>query len=143
VDVMQISAPLHVSGPAPLFSSVLLGAGTGASPDDVRWEAREWFAADGRASVLVLDDASTLGAAGAGAAMDALAWAAAAAGISTIVIARWPPDAFSLDPVETVFHAELAKGAAPADAWRIAVKTARDASGAPAAWTGLRLIGGG
>jgi hypothetical protein len=140
-DVVQMSAPVHLSGPTPLFSSVLLAADDGGSPDASRWKVREWFAVDGRARVLVLDDASTLGAAGAGGAMDTLAWAAAAAGVSTIVVARWPPDAFSLDPLETAFHAELAKGAAPAAAWNAAIKAAREKSAAPAGWAGLRLNG--
>ena len=140
-DVVQLSAPVHMSGPTPLFSSVLLAGGDAGSPDASRWEAREWFAVDGRARVLVLDDASTFGAGGVGGAMDTLAWAAAAAGVSTLVIARWPPDAFSLDALETAFHVELAKGAAPAAAWRDAVKTAREKSPAPAGWAGLRFIG--
>ena len=143
VDVIQLSAPLHVSGPTPLFSSVLVTADSDAPPDDRRLEVREWFAIDGRARVLVLDDASTLGAAGVGGAMDTLAWAAASAGISTLVVARWPGEAFAVDAVEAAFHAELAKGSPPVDAWRAALKAARDKSTAPTTWTGLRLIGPG
>jgi hypothetical protein len=140
VDIIHLSAPLHVSGPTPLFSSVLL-SGDGGSPDAGRWEAREWFAIDGRTRVLALDDASTLGAAGVGGALDTLAWAEAAAGVSTLVIARWPADAYTLDGLETVFHVELAKGSTPGAAWREAVKTAREKSSAPAGWAGLRLVG--
>ena len=140
-DVLQIEAPVHVSGPAPLFSSILLAGAASAPPDDLRWEAREWFAVDGRTRVLVMDDASTFGAAGVGGAMDTLAWSAAAAGISTLVIARWPPDAFAPDALEAAFHGELAKGRSTADAWRAAVAAARDKSTAPSAWAGLRLIG--
>jgi hypothetical protein len=122
---------------------VLLAGGDGESPDAYRWEAREWFAVDGRARVLVLDDASTFGAAGVGGAMDTLAWAAAAAGVSTMVIGRWPADAFTLDEIETTLHRELAKGTPPAAAWRAAVNAAREKSPAPAGWAGLRFIGGG
>jgi hypothetical protein len=141
-DVVQVSAPVHVSGPTPLFSSVLLSAGDADSTDASRWEAREWFAVDGRARVLVLDDASTFGAAGVAGAMDTLAWAAAAAGVSTLVMGRWPAAAFSLDVLEAAFHGELAKGTAPAAAWRAAVRAAREKSPAPARWAGLRFIGG-
>ncbi len=74
--------------------------------------------------------------------MDTLAWAAAAGGVSTLIVARWPSEAFVLDAVEASFHAELAKGLAPADAWRAAVTAARETSPAPAGWAGLRLIGG-
>ncbi len=140
-DVLQIAAPVHISGPAPLFSSILLAGSASAPPDDLRWEAREWFAVEGRTRVLVMDDASAFGAAGVGSAMDTLAWSAAAAGISTLVIARWPPDAFAPDALETAFHGELAKGRSTADAWRTAVTAARDKSIAPSAWAGLRLIG--
>jgi tetratricopeptide (TPR) repeat protein len=142
VDVLQIEAPVHVSGPSPLFSSVLLAGTSSSAPDDVRWEAREWFAVDGRVRTLVFDDASAFGGAGVSGAMDTLAWAAAAAGVSTIVVARWPSDAFSLDAVESQFHAELAKDRDVADAWHTAVVSARSKSAAPAAWAGLRLIGG-
>jgi hypothetical protein len=90
----------------------------------------------------VLDDASTFGAAGVAGAMDTLAWAAAAAGVSTMVLGRWPADAFTLDVLEAAFHGELAKGAAPVAAWRAAVKAARAKSPAPAGWAGLRFVGG-
>jgi hypothetical protein len=140
-DVLQIEAPVHVSGPSPLFSSILLAGTASSAPDEVRWEAREWFAVDGRVRTLVIDDASTFGAAGVGGAMDTIAWAAAAAGISTIVVARWPSDAFSLDAVESVFHAEVAKGRDVAGAWHTAIMSARSKSAVPAAWAGLRLIG--
>jgi len=118
-----------------------LAAGDSGSPDASRWEVREWFAVDGRARVLVLDDASTFGAAGVGGATDTLAWAAGAAGVSALVIARWPADAFSLDALETTFHVELAKGVPALAAWRTAVKRARENSAAPAGWVGLRFIG--
>ena len=124
-----------------MFSSVLLAGGDNAAPDAYRWEAREWFAAEGRARVLVLDDASTFGAAGVGGAMDTLAWAAAAAGISSIVFGRWPADAFTLEALETSFHAGLATGMAPAAAWRAAVNAARNKSSAPSGWAGLRFVG--
>jgi tetratricopeptide (TPR) repeat protein len=155
-DVLHVSAPLLMSGPTPLFSSLLLG---GAAPEkekekekdekdnrsmnDGRWEAREWFDANGRARVAVLTDASSFGAAGVGTSMDALAWAAAAAGVPALVIARWPAG-FTLDAVLAAFHAQMSKGATPAEAWRHAVSEAREKSGgAPAAWAGLRLLGAG
>jgi hypothetical protein len=55
---------------------------------------------------------------------------------------RWPAAAFSLDVLEAAFHGELAKGTAPAAAWRAAVRAAREKSPAPARWAGLRFIGG-
>jgi tetratricopeptide (TPR) repeat protein len=150
-DVLHVSAPLLMSGPTPLFSSLLLG-GTAAAKDekdgdsrnDGRWEAREWFQAKGRAQVVVLTDAASFGAAGVAASMDALAWAAAAAGIPALVAGRWPANGFTSDALLAAFHAQMAKGAPPGEAWRRAVSDAREKSGgAPAAWAGLRLIGAG
>ena len=75
--------------------------------------------------------------------MDALAWAAAAAGVPALVIARWPADGFASAAVLAAFHAQMAKGRLPAEAWRNAITTARTKpGGAPAEWAGLRLIGG-
>jgi len=111
--------------------------------NDGRWEAREWFSLEGRARVLVIPDASAFGAAGIGGAMDVLAWAAASAGVSALVLGRWPGDAFSVDAVAFAFHSQLAAGTPPADAWRAAVLAARGKGPAPAGWAGLRFVGGG
>jgi CHAT domain-containing protein len=150
-DVLHVSAPLLMSGPTPLFSSLLLG-GTAPAKDekdadfrnDGRWEAREWFDGNGRAKVAVLTDASSFGAAGVGASMDALAWAAVAAGIPALVVGRWPANGFTSDALLAAFHTEVSKGAPAGEAWRRAVRDAREKSGgAPATWAGLRLIGAG
>jgi hypothetical protein len=143
-DVVHVLAPLQMSGPTPLFSSLLLAGATGEGGDnDGRWEARDWFNLNGRARVLVIPDASTFGAAGVAGAMDALAWAAAAAGVSGLVIGRWPADGFSRDAFLALLHAQLAKGVPIGDAWRAATVSAREKGGAaPAGWAGLRLIGG-
>jgi len=73
--------------------------------------------------------------------MDALAWAAAAGEIPSLVLGRWPADGFTSDALLTAFDEQLAKGVSPADAWTAAVTTARKDAKGPAAWTGLRLIG--
>ena len=142
-DVVHLIAPLQVSGPTPLFSSLLLGGAGDTSENDGRWEAREWFNMDGRARVMVLPDASTFGSARVGGAMDALAWAAAAAKVSSLVIGRWPADGFAPDAFLSALHVQLAKGVPIGAAWRAATLSAREkAGGAPAGWAGLRLIGG-
>ena len=139
--VLHLAAPVQMSGANPLFSSVLL-APTGQ--DDVgRWELREWFRDRGRAEVLSLPDGSTFGGARVGAEMDALAWAAAAAGISTIVLGRDTPDAYATDAVFASIHESLAKSTPAADALRAAIAAARLAAGdAPSVWAGARVIGG-
>jgi hypothetical protein len=142
-DVVHVLAPLQMSGPTPLFSSLLLGGGGDTPDNDGRWEAREWFNLNGRARVMVIPDASTFGAAGVGAAMDAFAWAAAAARVSSVVIGRWPGDGFAPEVFLSALHAQLAKGVAVGEAWRAATVSAREKAGAaPAGWAGLRLLGG-
>lgn len=153
-DVVHVIAPLQMSGPTPLFSSLLLAGATaeGASttpaavtpPDnDGRWEARDWFNLNGRARVLVIPDASTLGAAGVAGAMDVFAWAAAAANVSSLVIGRWPADGFSRDVFLAALHTHLAKGVPIGEAWGAATLSARQGGAAPSGWAGLRLLGGG
>jgi hypothetical protein len=142
-DVLQLATPFHVSGASPLFSSVLLAANPQAADEDGRWAIREWFAGFDRAKILVLPDGSSFGAPGAGAAMDALAWAAAAAGAPTVALGRWPSDVYDTDVVLSAWHERLARStAAPSDALRDAIGAARKKGGdAPAAWAGIRLIG--
>jgi hypothetical protein len=92
--------------------------------------------------VLVIPDASTFGAAGVAGAMDVLAWAAAAANVSSLVIGRWPAEGFSQGTFLSLLHAQLAKGVPIGEAWRAATVSAREKGGAaPAGWAGLRLIG--
>jgi hypothetical protein len=142
-DVLHVQAPLQVSGATPLLSSIILASSGDTPESDGRFELRDWFAFSGRARLMVLADGSTFGAAGVAGAMDAIAWATASAGVSTLVIGRWPVDGFSGDALAATFHAKLAAGSSAIDAWRAAAADARQTSAAPSAWTGLRLIGGG
>jgi tetratricopeptide (TPR) repeat protein len=142
-DVLHVQAPLHVSGAAPLLSSIVLAATGDAPQEDGRFEARDWFGLEGRARVAVLPDGTAFGAAGVGTAMDVLAWAAAASGVTTLVVGRWPADGFAADALAAAFHAKLASGVPAVDAWKAAVTAARETTAAPSAWAGLRLIGGG
>jgi tetratricopeptide (TPR) repeat protein len=141
-DIVHVVAPLQMSGPTPLFSSLLLGGGADTPDNDGRWEAREWFNMHGRARVLVMPDASTFGAAGVGGAMDTFAWAAAAAHIPSLVVGRAPRDGFAPGAFIAALHAQLAKGVPVGEAWRAATLSVRATAGpAPAGWAGLRLLG--
>jgi CHAT domain-containing protein len=143
-DILHFAGPVQVSGVTPLLSLVAL-AGTGETADrDGRWEVREWFSGNSHARVMVLSDGGSFGAPGAAAAMDAFAWAAAAAGIPTLLVGRWPSDGFATEDLLTAFHRGAATGRTPADAWTTATATIRTKNGnTPSAWTGLRLIGSG
>jgi tetratricopeptide (TPR) repeat protein len=145
VDVLHIASPLQMAGATPLFSSLILGTSAGGEigpENDGRWELREWFRVTGRARVLVLPDASSFGAAGVGGAMDALAWAAAAAGVPALIVGRWPAEGFGQEALLDAFHTHMAKGTPPGEAWRLATAAARNKNGAPTGWSGLRFIGG-
>ena len=141
-DVLHLSAPVQINAANPLFSWVLVAPGS-ASDDTGRWALREWFGNPGRTQVLSLPDGSGFSGTRVSAAMDALAWASAAQGISTLAIGRWPADGFAIDCVLTRVHEELARSTPPAEAMRAAIASARATNGdAPSAWAGLRLIGG-
>lgn len=145
VDILHVAAPLQMAGATPLFSSVILGGsveGVEGPENDGRWEVREWFRVAGRARVVVLPDASSFGTAGIGGSMDALAWAAAAAGVPTLIVGRWPAEAFAPDALMAAFHTHIATGLTPGEAWRLATVAAREKNGAaPSGWSGLRFIG--
>ena len=91
--------------------------------------------------VVVLPDAASMGAAGAGGAMDTMAWALAAAGVPSLIVGRWPADGFTTDALMMGFHSALAKGATIGEAWRSAVAAARATGRAPSGWAGARRIG--
>jgi tetratricopeptide (TPR) repeat protein len=142
-DVIHLAAPLHVTGASPLFSAVLLADGDSTPASDGRWEVREWFASDGHPRVMVLPDGASLGAANAGAAMDVLAWAAAAAGVPSLVMGRWPSAGFDQTDVIVEMYDWLAHipNLTPIEAWGAGVAIARARARAPSAWSGLRFIG--
>jgi tetratricopeptide (TPR) repeat protein len=140
-DVVHVQAPLQVSATAPVLSSILLAASGDSPAEDGRFEARDWFSLTARAHVVLLTDGSSFGVAGVGAAMDTLAWSAAAAGVSTLIVGRWPAEGFTPDSVAAAFHAKLAGGESAGAAWRAAVASGRENGAPPSAWAGLRLIG--
>jgi tetratricopeptide (TPR) repeat protein/CHAT domain-containing protein len=145
-DVIHLAGPFQASGASPLFSFAVLSGSGDAAAADGRWELREWFQGEGtttRARVIVVSDGASLGASGSGGVMDALAWASAALGVPSVVIGRWPADAFTTDALLSAFHRELAKGSTVGAAWSAAVTAAAATSPAPSAWTGLRLLGPG
>ena len=141
-DVIHTGAPFQVSGAAPLFSYLVFARSGETLETDGRWEVREWFSGTSRARVLVLADSSSLGSAGAGGALDTIAWAGAAAGLPALVIARAPAEGFVNDALLASFHAGLAKGGSVREAWAGAVAAVREKAGvAPSGWSGARLIG--
>jgi hypothetical protein len=145
-DVVHLAGPFQASAATPLFSVVVLSASGEGADADGRWELREWFHGDAalaRARVMVLTDGGSLGTGGTGGALDALAWASAALGVPSLVVARWPADGFKSDELLLALHRGLANGASVGEAWAAAVSAAAATSRAPQGWTGLRLLGPG
>jgi hypothetical protein len=142
VDVLHVNAPLQMTAASPLMSAVVLAGGNGT--DEGRWELRTWFANAGRARILIVPDGSSFSSLRMGNALDALAWAAASAGVSTIALGRWPQDGYTTEPLLAAWHERLAKSAqAPAQAFSDAAASVRAASGnAPSVWAGIRLMDG-
>ena len=152
-DVLHVAAPFQVSGATPLLSYLVVGRApettdppTPQTPqnrldNDGRWEMRELFREKLRTQVLVVPDGSSFASAGSGGAMDTVAWAAAASGIASVVVGRWPMDGFTPNALVRAVHTDLAKGRPIGEAWAAAVTAARATGDAPAAWSGARLIG--
>jgi hypothetical protein len=140
--VTAIVAPVDMSGAAPLFSSILLARSGDTLASDGRLEVREWFGLRSPGGVLVVGDARTFDRKGIGAAMEALDWATAAAGVRALFVGRAPPGAFAIDPLARALYARLARGEPPGAAWRGAIADVRATAGsAPSGWAGLRLVG--
>lgn len=141
-DVLQMDVPFQMNGATPLFSSALLAGGD--TVEAGRWELRKWFAERGRARILILPDGASFSAQGAGVGLDALVWAAAATGVSTVAIGRWPRDGYTTDALLLAWHERLSQSLrAPSDTFHDAAMTVRAKAGsAPSEWAGLRIIGG-
>jgi hypothetical protein len=142
VDVLQIGAPLQMNAASPLFSSVILAGGGDSTATDGRWELREWFSLASHARTIVIADGAPFGAS-AGLMLDALAWASAAAGASTIAVGRSPGGGHSgNDGLLVAWHERMAKGQPPGDALRAAEAFTRSKNEAPGSWAVIALMGG-
>jgi hypothetical protein len=171
-DVLHVAAPFQVIGATPLLSYLVVAraaettdpANPNPNPatpipspnpsnpnpnprtvnpsNDGRWEVRDWFRGSARTRLVIVPDGSSLATAGAGGAMDTVAWAAAASGVASLVLGRWPTDGFTPSALLGALHTNLAQGRSIGDAWTAAVRVSRATGGdAPAAWSGARLIG--
>lgn len=140
-SVIEISARTQLSGAAPLFSAALLAASSRDGADDGRWEVREWFNLRARGASLVLADGNGVATPGLSAAIAALDWASAAAGISAVVLAWTPSAAFDVQPLLCDIHKAHTTGAQLGTAYGEATSGARQTAPAPSAWAGLRLLG--
>jgi CHAT domain-containing protein len=144
-SVLHIAAPFRINGASPLFSPVLLaGQSAPQTPDDDgTLDAREVANLTLAARVAVLSDGSATSMRDGAAAAEIVQWAWLAAGVPSVLLARWTSDPESSDALLVEFHRRVRAGTAPAEALlgaRDAVR-ARPQWAAPYHWAGWMLLG--
>jgi tetratricopeptide (TPR) repeat protein len=140
-SALHIAAPFRINGASPLFSPILLSA-PGAG-DDGELEAGELMNLSLQSRVAVLSDGAATSMRDGAAATDILEWAWLAAGVPSVVVARWSPDAAASDALLVEFHRRLRDGADPATALDAARRVVRKRAewAAPYYWAGWMAIG--
>lgn len=150
-SVLHIGTPFRMNAASPLFSTVVLSpppalasppAGADAA-DDGSLELREVFTLDAGARVVVFSDGAATSMRDGAAATDVLQWGWLAAGVPTVLVARWAAPAGSTGRLLAEFHRQVAGGAEPAPALRAAQRLVRSepATAAPLHWAGWMLLG--
>ena len=142
---IHVAAPFRVNGASPLFSPVLLGGDPAAvsSENDGVLEAREMFDLTLHARAVVLTDGAALSMRAAAPAIDVVAWAWRAAGVSSIVVPRWSASRESSAGLLEEFYTQIRGGASIEVALqraRAAIR-AREDTHAPVHWAGWMLVG--
>jgi tetratricopeptide (TPR) repeat protein len=148
-DIIHLAAPFRINAASPLFSAVILSgepSGTLRDPmNDAKLDAREVMNLDLRAQVAVLSDAAAMSMRDASDDAALMQWAWRAAGVRSLMIARWAVDPIAAELLLAKFHQQLREGIAPEEALRAAQTAVRqtETRAAPFYWTGWLLIGGG
>ena len=144
-SALHIAAPFRINGASPLFSPVVLaGEPTVDSPDDNgALEVREVMNLDLQARVAVFTDGTATSMRDGAAAADMVHWAWLAAGVRSVVIARWTPDPDASDALIAEFHRRLRVGFEPAEALQAARARVRAKPewAAPYSWAGWMVMG--
>ena len=168
-SVLHFAAPFRINAASPLFSSILLdtapppssaesatappGSAAQAAPpastprpdqaNDGALELREVMNLDLNARIAVFSDGAATSMRDGASAADVVEWGWLAAGVPSLLIARWaaPPAAGARLLAE--FHKQVRAGAAPAVALRAAQLLIRSTAetSAPIHWAGWMLLG--
>jgi len=152
-SVLHIGAPFRMNAASPLFSTIVLSPpapGSAPAPppsvadaaDDGSLELREVFNLDAAARVVLFSDGAATAMRDGAAATDVLHWGWLAAGVPTVLVARWAAPAGSTERLLAEFHRQLAGGAEPSAALRAAQRRVRSetATAAPLHWAGWMLF---
>jgi tetratricopeptide (TPR) repeat protein len=137
-SVLHLAAPFRINGASPLFSPFLF------APDpanDAVLDAREIMNLDLRASLAVFSDDAAMSMRDAAGEASTVAWAWRAAGVPSILVARWVGEPAVSNQLLGAFHARLRAGDAPEAALQSARRTLRDGTPAPYHWSAWMLIG--
>jgi CHAT domain-containing protein len=162
--IVHVAAPFRINAASPLFSSVLLtAADTAALPaaaaasapaelrpaprpdtaNDGALELREVMNLSSTARLTLLTDGTATAMRDSAAAADVVEWGWLAAGVPSIVIARWAAPPASRDRLLGELHQRLRAGEPVADALSAAQRVVRSApeTAAPVHWAGWMLLG--
>lgn len=144
-DVIHLATHALVDDEAPLFSALLLAAGTGEEEDGLM-EVREIAELDLHARLVVLSACETaLGRIHPGEGVMGMSWALLAAGAPAAVLSEWKVDSASTEQLMVRMHRELLRGASPAEALQRAQVALRRLPGRahPYYWAGFTVLGAG
>jgi tetratricopeptide (TPR) repeat protein len=145
-SVLHVAAPFRVNAASPLFSPILLAAGsaTDAAPTagNPVLEVRELPAAELATRLLVFSDPAALSMREVAGVLSAFQWTLRAAGIDAVMIRRWGSDEQAASDLLGAFYERLRDGATPVDALSAARASARKSDAPPQVWAGWMLIGG-
>jgi CHAT domain-containing protein/tetratricopeptide (TPR) repeat protein len=144
-SALHVAAPFRINGASPLFSPILLSAPAARDTrrDDGELEAGELMNLSLDARVAVLSDGAATSMRDGAAATDVVEWAWLAAGVPSVLLARWGTDAAASDALLIEFHRRLREGADPAAALHAARRAvrARPEWAAPYYWAAWMAVG--
>ena len=146
-DVIHLALPFRINGAGALFSPLLLAGEPAANPpdaaNDARLDARDVMNLTLTARLAILSDASAMSMRDAADEAALVQWAWRAAGVPSLVMARWPTQTAAAEDLLAGFHRRVRAGEPPASALRAAQADVRASQGhsAPFYWAGWILIG--
>jgi tetratricopeptide (TPR) repeat protein/CHAT domain-containing protein len=144
-SVIHVAAPFRINGASPLFSPILLSGDPSKQleEDDGALETREVMNQSLQARVTVLPDGAATSMLDGASAANVVQWAWLAAGVPSVVIARWTADPAVSDVLLAEFHRRVRTGVDPAEAMLGARRTVRTRAewAAPFYWAGWIVLG--
>jgi CHAT domain-containing protein len=144
-SAVHIAAPFRINGASPLFSPIVLAGDptNRAAEDNGALETREVMNLRLAARVAVLSDGAATSMLDGASAAGVVQWAWLAAGVPSVMIARWTTDPAASDALLVEFYRRIRAGATPAEALhraRAAIRSKPEWA-APFYWAGWMVTG--